>query len=53
MKKGGSNVNGSELNKETIIKPTFDTLMEEDRKVLEAYLTEVAEVFFSCYEVTW
>jgi hypothetical protein len=26
-----------------MIKPTLDTLMEEDRKALEAYLTEVDE----------
>jgi hypothetical protein len=52
MKKGGSGVNGSDLNKDNIIKPTFDNLMEEDRKVLEACRAEVDELFYSCYEVT-
>jgi hypothetical protein len=31
MKKGNSGTNGSDLNKNNIIKPTFDTLMEEGR----------------------
>jgi hypothetical protein len=34
--KGGSDVNKSNLNKDNTIKPTFDTLTEEDRMVLEA-----------------
>jgi hypothetical protein len=41
MKKGGSSINGSNLDKNNIIKSTFDTLMEEDRKALKAYYTEV------------
>jgi hypothetical protein len=52
MKKGGSDVNGSDLNMDNIIKPTFDTLTEEDRKTLKAYRVEVDELFYSCYEVT-
>jgi tRNA A37 threonylcarbamoyladenosine biosynthesis protein TsaE len=44
MKKGGSDVNGSDLDKNNIIKPTFDTLTEEYRKALETY-------HYSCYEV--
>jgi hypothetical protein len=52
MKKGGSDVNGSDLHKDNIIKLTFDTLMEEDHKALEAYRTEVDDLFYSCYEVT-
>jgi hypothetical protein len=32
--------------------PTFDTLMEEDHKVLEAYHAEVDELFYSGYKVT-
>jgi tRNA A37 threonylcarbamoyladenosine biosynthesis protein TsaE len=46
MKKGGSDVNGSNLDKNNIIKPTFDTLTEEYRKALETY-------HYSCYEVMW
>jgi hypothetical protein len=45
--------NGSNLNKDNIIKPTLDHLSEEDRKVLEAYHKEVDEIFLSRYEVTW
>jgi hypothetical protein len=52
MKKGDPDINGSDLNNDNIIKPTFDSLTEEDRKALEAYRTEVDELFFSCYEVT-
>jgi hypothetical protein len=52
MKKGGSGVNGSDLHKDNIIKPTFNNLMEQDRKVLEAYRVVVDEHFFSRYEVT-
>jgi hypothetical protein len=51
MKKGGSGVNGSDLHKDNIIKPTFNNLMEQDRKVLEAYRVVVDELFFSHYEV--
>jgi hypothetical protein len=52
MKNGNSDTNGSDLNKNNIIKPTFKTLMEEDHKVLEAYRAEVDELFYSCYKVT-
>jgi hypothetical protein len=52
LKKGGPDVNGSDLNKNNIINPTFDTLTEEDCKALEAYHAEVDELFYSCYEVT-
>jgi hypothetical protein len=48
MKKGGPSTNGSDLNKDNIIKPTFDNLVEEDRKVLEAYRAVVDEIFLSC-----
>jgi hypothetical protein len=34
MKKGGSGINESDLDKNNIIKPTFDTLTEDDRKAL-------------------
>jgi hypothetical protein len=52
MKKGGSSINGSDLIKNNIIKPTFDILTEEERKALEAYCAEVDELFYSHYEVT-
>jgi hypothetical protein len=52
MKKGGPNINKSDLSKDNIIKPTLDHLSEEYRKALEAYHKEVDELFFSCYEVT-
>jgi hypothetical protein len=38
MKKGSSGINGSDLDKNNIIKPKFDTLTEEDGKALKAYL---------------
>jgi hypothetical protein len=51
MKKGGFGINRSDLNNDNIMKPTFDTLTEEDCKALEAYHVEVDELFFSRYEV--
>jgi hypothetical protein len=50
IKKGGSSPNGSDLNNDNIFKPTFDTLMEENGKALEAYYVEVDELFFSRHE---
>jgi hypothetical protein len=47
-----SDTNRSDLDKKNIIKPTFDTLMEEGCKALEAYCTDLEELFYSCYEVT-
>jgi hypothetical protein len=41
----------ADLNKNNIIKPTIDNLTEEDHMALEAYRTEVDELFYSCYEV--
>jgi hypothetical protein len=35
MKKGSSSVNKSDLDKNNFIKPTFGTLIVEDRKALE------------------
>jgi hypothetical protein len=52
IKKGVPGTNGSNLNKDNIIKPTLDHLSEEDRKALEAYHKEVDEIFLSHYEVT-
>jgi hypothetical protein len=51
MKKGSSSVNRSDLDKNNILKPTFDTLMKEDRKALEAYLADLEEPFYSHDEV--
>jgi hypothetical protein len=53
MKKGDSDTNRSDLNKNNIIKATLDHLSEEDHKALEAYHKEVDEIFLSCYKVTW
>jgi hypothetical protein len=53
MKHGDSDTNVSDLNKNNIIEPTLNHLLEEDRKVFEAYHKEVDEIFMSCYEVTW
>jgi hypothetical protein len=53
MKKGVLSSNGSDLNKDNIIRPTLDHLSEEDRIALEAYHKEVDEIFLSRYEVTW
>jgi hypothetical protein len=43
LKKGCSGINGSDLDKNNIIKRTLDILTEEDRKALEAYRIEVDE----------
>jgi hypothetical protein len=52
MNGGNSSHNGSDLNKGNIPKPTFDTLTEEGRKVLEAYRTNLEELFLSRCEVS-
>jgi hypothetical protein len=52
MNKRGLGTNGSDLNKDNIIKSTLNHLLEEDRKALEAYHKEVDEIFLLCYEVT-
>jgi hypothetical protein len=51
MKGGNSGTNGSNLNKNNILKPTFDTLMEVGRKAFEAYLADLEELFLSRCEV--
>jgi hypothetical protein len=53
MKKGNSDTNGSNLDKNNIIKPTFGTLTGEGHKALESYHTDLDELFYSHYEVTW
>jgi hypothetical protein len=52
MKGGDSGRNGSDLDKSNILKPTFDTLMEEGRKAFEAYRANLEELFLSRCEVT-
>jgi hypothetical protein len=37
MKGGNSSHNGFDLDKGSILKPTFDTLAEEGRKAFKAY----------------
>jgi hypothetical protein len=51
MKGGNSDTNGFDLDKNNIIKPTLDTLTEEDRKAFEAYRTDLEELFLSRCEV--
>jgi hypothetical protein len=53
MKGGNSGNNGSNLDKGNILKPTFDTLMEEGRQAFEAYIIDLRELFLSRGEVTW
>jgi hypothetical protein len=52
MKGGNSGTIRSDLDKNNIIKPTFDTLTEEGRKSLEAYRTDLEDLFLSRYEMT-
>jgi hypothetical protein len=52
MKGGNSSNNRSELDKNNIFKPTFDTLTEEGRKAFKAYLTDVEKLFLSHCEMT-
>jgi hypothetical protein len=52
MKGGNSDHNGFDLNKGNILKPTFDTLMEEGGKAFEVYRTNLEELFLSHCEVT-
>jgi hypothetical protein len=47
MKGGYSGHNGSDQDKGNILKPTFDTLMEEGRKAFEAYRANLEELFLS------
>jgi hypothetical protein len=52
MKGGNSSNNGPDLDKNNIVKPTFNTLTEEGRKAFEAYCTDFEGLFLSCCEVT-
>jgi hypothetical protein len=53
MMGGNSDNNGSDFDKSNILKPTFDTLTEEGRKLFDAYCTNLEEFFLSHCEVTW
>jgi hypothetical protein len=52
MKGGNSGNIGSNLDKGNIIKPTFDTLMEEGRKTFDAYRANLEELSLSHCKVT-
>jgi hypothetical protein len=52
MKGGNSGANESDLNKNNILKPTFDILTKEGHKAFEAYHANLEELFLSCYKVT-
>jgi hypothetical protein len=52
MKGGNSGINGSDLDKNNIIKPTFDSFTEEGPKTFKAYYANLEELFLSCCEVT-
>jgi hypothetical protein len=52
MKGVTSDHNRSDLNKGNILKPSFNTLMEEGCKVFEAYCVNLEELFLSRCEVT-
>jgi hypothetical protein len=43
--------NRSDLDKGNILKPTFDTLTEEDHKTFKAYRDNLEELFLSHYKV--
>jgi hypothetical protein len=51
MNGGNSSTNGSDLDKKNIIKPTFNTLMEEGHKAFKAYCANLEELFLSHCEV--
>jgi hypothetical protein len=52
MKGENSGTNGSNLDKNIIIKPTINTLTEEGRKTFEAYRVNIEELFLLRCEVT-
>jgi hypothetical protein len=53
MKGGNSGTNGSDLDKRNILKPTFNTLMEEGCKAFKVYCTDFKELFLLSCDVTW
>jgi hypothetical protein len=52
MKGGNFGNNGFDLDKGNILKPTFDTLMEEGRKTFNAYCANLEELFLLRGKVT-
>jgi hypothetical protein len=50
-KGGNSGNNRFDLDKGNILKPTFDTLIEEGRQAFEAYITNLRDLFLSRCEV--
>jgi hypothetical protein len=53
-RKGGNfSTNRSDLDKNNIIKHTFEPLTEEGCKVFEAYHANLEELSLSRYEMTW
>jgi hypothetical protein len=52
MKGGNFGANGSDIDKNNIIKSTFDTSTEEGRKAFEAYHADLEELFLSRCKVT-
>jgi hypothetical protein len=52
MKGENSGTNGSYLNKNNILKPTFDTLTKKGHKAFEAYRANLEQLFLSHCEVT-
>jgi hypothetical protein len=52
MKGENSGNNRSDLDKNNILKPTFDILIEEGHKAFEAYRADLKDLFLSCGEVT-
>jgi hypothetical protein len=51
-KGGNSGNNGSDLDKGYILKPTFNTMMEEGRKAFEEYCANLEKLFLLRCEVT-
>jgi hypothetical protein len=52
MNDGNFNHNGSDLDKDNILKPTFGTLAEKGHNAFKAYLADLEELFLSRCEVT-
>jgi hypothetical protein len=52
IKGGNFGNNGSDLDKNNILRPTFDTLTEEGHKAFKAFCVDFKELFLSRCEVT-
>jgi hypothetical protein len=52
MKGGNSSTNGFDLNKNNILKPTFNISTKERHKIFEAYHADLEELFLLRCEVT-